>query len=66
MDEIGQACFVEYVYGINQALSVAMQTFSKPFDPFILDLPNVSSLVGSAMHVLVSSQTNVARLYQSW
>ena len=45
MDETGQACFVEYVYGVDRALS-AMQKASKTFNPCILDLPSVGALAG--------------------
>ena len=45
MDDSSHACFVEYRYGVNQALLVT-QKVSKTFNPCILDLPSVGALVG--------------------
>ena len=46
MDENGQACYVEYMYGVNQALPVAVHTSYRYFTPHTLDLPSVGALVG--------------------
>ena len=45
MDDSGQACFVEYQYGVDQALAVS-QNASKQYNPRIQDLPSVGALVG--------------------
>ena len=49
MDEYGQACFVEYQYGVDQALAVNnLRTVN---NSRIHDLPSVAALVDSTMHV---------------
>ena len=48
VDKHGQACYVTYMYGENQAMAMAVETTKsgKPFDPRSVDLPSIGALVG--------------------
>jgi hypothetical protein len=48
VDNHGQACYVTYMYGANQAMAMAVETTKtgKPFDPRSIDLPSIGALVG--------------------
>ena len=48
VDEYGQACYVTYMYGANQAMAMAVETTKtgKAFDPRSVDLPSMGALVG--------------------
>ncbi len=48
VDKYGQACYVTYMYGGNQAMAMAFETTKsgKLFDPRSVDLPSMGALVG--------------------
>ena len=47
IDENGQACYVTYMYGANQAMAMAVELKpNQPFDPCSLNLPSMGALVG--------------------
>ena len=43
IDKTGQACYVTYMYGANQAMAMAAETMKsgKPLDPRSVDLPSI-------------------------
>ncbi len=45
-NEVREDVFVYYLYGVAQAMAMASQAANTAFNPWGLDLPSISALVG--------------------